>query len=229
MAQNKNIAVVLSGCGVFDGSEISEAVLTLLHISRSKAEASCLAPNIPQRDVTNHLVGGRSEGEVRNVLVEAARIARGKIKDIAHADPGDYDAAIFPGGYGAAKNLSNFASHGAKCEVQSAVQKFITAMNTAGKPLGFICISPALAARALGHLHPQLTIGNDATTAQALTELGATHVQTAADEICIDEKNKIVSTPAYMIEDATLADISVGIEKLVKAVIKLIPKDAKIT
>ncbi len=227
MAQNKNIAVVLSGCGVYDGSEISEAVLTLLHISRAKAEAACLAPNIPQRDVTNHLAGGRCEGEIRNVLVEAARIARGKIKDIAHADPQDYHAAIFPGGYGAAKNLSNFASLGAKCEVQPAVHKFITSMHAAGKPLGFICISPALAARALGEFKPLLTIGNDATTAQTLTELGATHISSAVDEICIDETNKIVSTPAYMIEGAQLADISLGIEKLVKAVIKLIPKNGK--
>jgi enhancing lycopene biosynthesis protein 2 len=226
MAQNKKIAVVLSGCGVYDGSEISEAVLTLLHISKQKADCYYLAPNIPQREVTNHLVGGRCEGEIRNVLVEAARIARGKIKDIAHADPQDYDGAIFPGGYGAAKNLSNFASMGVKCELQPAVQKFITAMNSAGKPLGFICISPALAAKALGHLKPTLTIGNDTTTANALTELGAYHIETPVDEICIDEKNRIVSTPAYMIEDATLADISTGIEKLVKAVLKLIPKNS---
>jgi len=224
MAQNKNIAVVLSGCGVYDGSEISESVLTLLHISKQKAEFHCLAPNIPQREVTNHLIGGRCEGEVRNVLVEAARIARGKIKDIAHAAIEDYDAAIFPGGYGAAKNLSNFASLGVKCELHPAVQKFIVGMNAAGKPLGFICISPALAAKALGHLKPALTIGDDSTTANALTELGATHIVTAVDDICIDEKNRIVSTPAYMIENASLAQISTGIEKLVKAVLKLIPK-----
>ncbi len=224
MAQKKNIAVVLSGCGVYDGSEICEAVITMLHISKQKAEYQCLAPNIPQREVINHLVGGRCEGEVRNVLVEAARIARGKIKDLAHANPADYDAAIFPGGYGAAKNLSNFASMGTKFELHPDVQKFILTMNSLGKPLGFICISPALAAKALGHLNPLLTIGNDTTTASALHELGATHIQTTADEICVDEKNRIVSTPAFMIENTTLAEISSGIEKLVKTVLKLTTK-----
>ena len=216
----KRIGVVLSGCGVFDGAEIHESVLCLLAIAEAGAEAVCLAPNIPQMHVVNHATGEVAEGEWRNVLVEAARIARGKIEVLDKADIDTLDAAVFPRGYGAAKNLCTFAVDGPKGAIDESVEKFVKAMHEAGKPLGFACISPTVAAKALGSEGPELTIGNDADVAAGLEELGAKHHEHPVTEIHVDAAHKIVSTPAYMY-DASIDKVAVGIREMVRQVIDM--------
>lgn len=217
------VGVILSGCGVFDGSEIHEAVITLLAIDRSGAEAVCMAPNVEQMHVVNHLTGDVATGENRNVLVEAARIARGKIRDLKDVKAADIDALILPGGFGAAKNLCDFAVKGAECEVHPEVTRLIREIITARKPLGAICIAPALLARVLGSLKiaHKLTIGNDEGTARALTAMGAEHVNCLVTEVVIDKENKLVSTPAYMLA-GRISEAAEGIEKAVKALVKMI-------
>ena len=153
------VGVVLSGCGVYDGAEIHESVLTLLALDRAGAEAVCLAPDVAQRHVVNHLTGQPAEGETRNVLVEAARIARGKVRSLAGFDAGTLDALVLPGGFGAAKNLCDFAFRGADCEVHPEVARVVRAVHAAGKPVGAVCIAPVILARLLGAESPQLTIG----------------------------------------------------------------------
>jgi enhancing lycopene biosynthesis protein 2 len=210
------IAVVLSGCGVFDGSEIHEAVLVLLAIDMNGAEYQCVAPNIMQTQVTNHLTKQNSD-EKRNVLVESARIARGDIKDIATVKAEDFDAVIFPGGMGAAINLCNFASEGENCQVEAGTLKFARAMYDAKKPLGFACISPVLAAK-IADKGMQLTIGDDEATAQKLIAMGAEHEACAADNIIVDSDHKIVTTPAYMLGKGP-AEIYQGIDKMVRHIL----------
>jgi enhancing lycopene biosynthesis protein 2 len=223
MAMAKKIGVILSGCGVFDGSEIHEAVITLLAIDRNGAEAVCMAPNVAQMHVVNHLTGEVAAGESRNVLVEAARIARGKISDLATVKVAEIDALILPGGFGAAKNLCDFAVKGAECSVNPDVARLIREMVTAKKPVAAVCIAPAILSRVLGadRLPHQLTIGTDAGTAAALTGMGSQHIQCPAREFVVDKANKIVSTPAYMLAGG-IAEAAEGIEKCVKALIGLI-------
>ena len=218
----KKIGVVLSGCGVYDGSEIHEAVITLLAIDRAGAEAVCMAPNIEQMHVINHLTGEPAEGEKRNVLVEAARIARGQIKDIAQVKAADIDALILPGGFGAAKNLCNFAVKGADCDVQPDVARLVREVVDANKPLGAVCIAPALVSRVLGNekLAHKLTIGTDADTAGALEKMGSQHVKCPVNEFVIDEKNKIVSSPAYMLA-GRISEAAEGIEKTVRVLLEM--------
>lgn len=222
MAMAKKIGVVLSGCGVYDGSEIHEAVITLLAIERNGGEALCMAPNLPQMHVVNHLTG-EATGETRNVLVEAARIARGKIRDLATVKAADLDALILPGGFGAAKNLCDFAVKGAECSVNPEVARIIREMVAAKKPVGAVCIAPAILSRVLGadKLPHQLTIGTDAGTAAALTGMGSEHVACPAREFVVDKANKLVSTPAYMLAGG-IAEAAEGIEKCVKTLIGLI-------
>jgi enhancing lycopene biosynthesis protein 2 len=216
----KKIGVVLSGCGVFDGSEIHEAVFTLLAIDRNGAEALCMAPDIELNEV-DHLAG-KETGSRRNVLVESARIARGKIRNIAEVKAPELDALIFPGGFGAAKNLCNFAQKGADAVVQPDVARLMKEMVAARKPIGAICIAPALVAATLGEEYaPKLTIGNDAGTAGAIRQTGSEHVDCPVTEFVIDRENKIVSTPAYMLANS-ISEAAEGIEKAVKAVIDLI-------
>ena len=216
----KRIGVVLSGCGVFDGSEIHEAVCTLLAIDRNGAEAICMAPDMELNEV-DHLTG-KETGAKRNVLVESARIARGKIKNIAEVKAADLDALIFPGGFGAAKNLCTFAFKGAEATIQPDVARLLKDMATAKKPIGAICIAPALIAATLGKDYaPKVTIGNDSGTAGAINLTGSTHVECPVTEFVIDRENKIVSTPAYMLAGC-ISEAAVGIEKAVKAVIDLI-------
>ncbi|MEZ5404698.1 MAG: isoprenoid biosynthesis glyoxalase ElbB [Verrucomicrobiia bacterium] len=222
MAQTKKIAVILSGCGVYDGSEIHEAVLTLLALSRAGAEVFCFAPNIPQHHVVNHLSGEVVEDEVRNVLTEAARIARGKIQDVAKCKVSEIDGVIFPGGYGAAKNLCDFAVEGVRCEVDPNVVKLIRGLHEAKKPMAFLCISPVIAAKVLGSAGVQLTIGNDPATKKAIEEMDAKHVVKDVKDVLVDDVNRIVSTPAYMY-DASIAQVAEGIEKCMAVVLKLIP------
>jgi enhancing lycopene biosynthesis protein 2 len=214
----KKIGVVLSGCGVMDGSEIHETVLTLLAIDRAGAEAVCMAPNIRQRHVINHLTGEESKGEERNVLVESARIARGKIRDIASVKASDIDALIFPGGFGAAKNLCDYAFKGSDCAVDPGVARLATEAHRAGKPIGAVCIAPVIVAKLLGPEHPQITIGTDKNTAKDIEQMGAKHVPCPVTDFVVDKGRKVVTTPAYMLANS-IQEAAEGIEKLVKAII----------
>ena len=217
----KKIGVMLSGCGVMDGSEIHEAVLTLLAIDRAGAEAVCMAPNIKQVHVINHLTGDESKGEVRNVLTESARIARGKICDVASVKASEIDALIFPGGYGAAKNLCDYAFKGSECSVNPEVARFAKDVHATGKPIAVICIAPALVAKLFGAEHPQMTIGADENTAKDLEKMGAKHVACRVTDFVVDKERKLVSTPAYMLAQS-IKEAAEGIEKLVRAVIGLV-------
>lgn len=214
----KKIGVVLSGCGVYDGSEIHEAVITLLAIARSGAQAICFAPDKSQTDVLNHLTGEKM-AESRNVLVEAARIARGEIQPLAQARFEALDALVVPGGFGAAKNLSNFASEGAECVVDPSLKALAQAMHAAGKPLGFICIAPVMLPKILPP-PLRLTIGTDIDTAEIIEEMGGEHVPCPVDDIVVDEDNKVVTTPAYMVAKR-IDEAAAGIEKLVARVLEL--------
>lgn len=214
----KKVGVVLSGCGVYDGSEIHEAVLTLLAIARSGAQAICFAPDKQQVDVINHLTGEPMQ-DARNVLIEAARIARGDIRPLAQAVSAELDALIVPGGFGAAKNLSNFASQGSECRVDSDLAALAVAMHQSGKPLGFMCIAPAMLPK-IFDFPLRLTIGTDIDTAEVLEDMGGEHVPCPVDDIVVDEDNKIVTTPAYMLAQ-DIAQAASGIDKLVARVLVL--------
>ncbi|MFA7059858.1 MAG: isoprenoid biosynthesis glyoxalase ElbB [Pedobacter sp.] len=215
----KNIGVVLSGCGVRDGSEIHEAVFTLLAIDRHGAKAVCMAPNA-DFPVTNHLTM-QETGEKRNALVESARIARGDIRDIKGVKASELDAIIFPGGFGAAKNLCDFAMKGAAASIHPEVTRLLMEIVAAGKPIGAICIAPALIAAVLGkELSPTVTIGNDEGTAAEITKTGAIHQTCPVTELVIDQQHKIVSTPAYMLA-TNISDVYQGIDKCVTEVIAL--------
>ena len=216
----KKIGVVLSGCGVYDGSEIHEAVLTLLAIDRLGCEAVCMAPHI-DFFVTDHLTT-QETGEKRNVLVESARIARGNIRDIKGVEAADLDAIIFPGGFGAAKNLCDFAKKGAAASVHPDVARLLKEMAAARKPIGAVCIAPALIAAVLGREYsPTVTIGTDAGTAAEIDKTGATHQECLVSDIVVDTKNKIVTSPAYMLAKR-ISDVAEGIDKCVKEVIAML-------
>ena len=218
MAKTKKIAVVLSGCGVYDGTEIHEAVLTLYAISNQGAHYDCFAPDIPQHHVINHLTGKEMD-ENRNVLVESARIARGNISPLANYDAKDFDAVIFPGGFGAAKNLSDWAFKGSDATVHPEVERCIRKTLQEGKPIGALCISPVLLAKVIGDV--ELTIGSDKATIAGIEKAGARHKETLHGEVVIDRKNKVVTTPCYML-DATITQIGVGAENVVKAILGMI-------
>lgn len=217
------VGVVLSGCGVYDGSEIHEAVITLLALDRAGAEALCMAPDIDQMHVVNHLTGTAAEGEKRNVLVESARIARGKIRNIKDVRSTEIDALIFPGGFGAAKNLCDFAVKGPQCEIHPEVARLVREIVQAKKPLAAVCIAPALLSKVLGQdgLAHKLTIGTDPDTAKALEAMGSTHEACPVTEFVVDRENKIVSTPAYMLA-GRISEAAEGIEKTVRALLELI-------
>lgn len=216
------VGVCLSGCGVKDGSEIHESVITILALNRAGAQVRFMAPNMDQYQVVNHLTGEVMD-ESRNVLVESARIARGEIDDLKTVSARDMDALIFPGGSGAALNLCNFGVKGAECDIHPQVMRIIKEMITAKKPIGVICIAPAMMSRALKDLdlHPKLTIGKDKGTAASMEKMGTVHVSCPAKEFVVDERFKIVSTPAYM-EAGSISEAAEGIEKLVEKVLKLI-------
>ncbi|WP_074011804.1 isoprenoid biosynthesis glyoxalase ElbB [Candidatus Sodalis sp. SoCistrobi] len=216
----KRIGIVLSGCGVNDGSEIQEAVLTLLAIDRAGADAVCFAPDKPQLQVVNHLSGEQTD-ERRNVLVEAARIARGQIQPLSAANADDLDGLIVPGGYGVAKNLSNLAQTGADCEVDAELARLVQALHLQRKPLGFICIAPALLPKILA-VPLRLTLGTDVDAAEMVDAMGAIHVTCPVDDIVIDGDNNIITTPAYM-QETSIAEVAKGIDKLVARVLEYIP------
>jgi len=212
------IAVILSGCGNKDGAEIHESVMTLWAIHKYGAQYQCFAPNIAQHHVLNFITGEEML-ESRNVLVEAARIARGNMKDLAEFNTEEFDALIIPGGLGVAKNLSDFAFKGPHCTVHEDVARAIKGMAAQNKPIGALCIAPAILARVLENV--ELTIGSDPATAGALAQMGATHKETTHGEIIVDSSNKVVTTPCYML-DARVDQIGEGAENLVKAVLEMV-------
>jgi len=213
----KKIAVILSGCGVFDGAEIHESTITLLCIAKAGAEYQCFAPNINQHHVINHITGEEIPQE-RNVLIESARIARGNIKNLINLEISAFDALILPGGFGVAKNLSNFALVENEMEVIPELSEIIKAFWKAKKPIGAICISPVIIAKTIKK--SKLTIGTDEATINAITKMGSEHIKTNHGEIVVDEENKIVTTPCYML-DASIIQIEKGISKLTSKIIEM--------
>jgi len=213
----KKIAVLLSGCGVFDGAEIHEATLSLLAISRLGCSYEIFAPDINQHHVINHLTGEEMD-ETRNVLVESARIARGNIRDLKQFNPASFDGLLLPGGFGAAKNLSTWAFEGADASVLPEVEEAITGMVALKKPVGALCISPVILAKILGKVH--LTIGDDEGTIDALETLGVKHVYTTHGEVVVDPDHLLVTTPCYML-DANIVQIAEGASNVVDAMLKL--------
>jgi enhancing lycopene biosynthesis protein 2 len=214
------VAVVLAGCGVYDGAEINEAVLTLLCLEQQGASYQCFAPDVEQMHVVNHLSGEPAEGESRNVLVEAARIARGNIKALTEADAAEFDALVVPGGFGAAKNLSDFAVAGAAMVVQPDFLALARAFHAAGKPIGLICIAPVMAAAICGE-GTRCTVGNDADTAAAISAMGGEHLECPVTEARVDRKRKMVTTPAYMLA-GSVSEAYSGIGECVKEVLALV-------
>ncbi|HOK25324.1 MAG TPA: isoprenoid biosynthesis glyoxalase ElbB [Bacteroidales bacterium] len=216
-------AVVLSGCGVYDGSEIHEAVMTLLAIDINNCTYEIFAPNIMQYHVINHLTG-EVMNEKRNALIESARIARGKIKALSEYKPENYDGLIFPGGFGAAKNLCSYAIDGADMKVDRVVEKAVKETHAAGKPIGALCIAPVLITKILGNV--EVTIGNDNETAGVIEKLGGTHRTAGNTDVVIDYKNKVVTTPCYML-CTRISEIAESADKLVKAMVKIAGNNQK--
>ena len=216
------VGVLLSGSGVNDGSEIHESVLTMLFLDRSDTEIILMAPNIDQMHVINHYTGQEMD-EFRNVLVESARIARGNIKDMAEISGDDLDALIIPGGFGVAKNLSDYAMSGPECSINPDVYRLISEMILLKKPIGAICIAPAMMAKILAEQNQSatMTIGKDKTTAKDIEDMGSSHKECLVEEIVIDEVNNIVTTPAYM-DAKNISEAAAGIEKLVKQIILMV-------
>lgn len=213
------IGIVLSGCGVNDGSEIHEAVITMLELDKAGADMLLMAPNIDQLHVINHATGEEMD-DSRNVLVESARISRGDIEDIAVVTSENVDALIFPGGFGVAKNLSDYAMAGVECSVNPDVLRLSREVHNEGKPIGAICIAPAIMATILSG-ETELTVGFDEQTALDIDAMGAKHVLCPVDQIVVDKEKKVVSTPAYM-EAQSIKEAALGIEKLVAEILNMI-------
>ncbi len=214
------VGVILSGCGFLDGAEIHESVLTLLALDQRGAKAVCCAPR-GEFDVVDHTTH-KPAGEKRSILRESARICRGDIRDVAAVKAGELDALLLPGGFGAAKNLCNFASAGADCAVQPDVEKLVGDMLTARKPVGAICIAPALLARIAGKrgIHATVTIGSDAGTAAAIEKTGCTHQACKVTDFVVDAEHRLVTTPAYMLGPGPAA-VFEGIRGLVDRVLAM--------
>ncbi len=212
----KNVAVILSGCGVFDGSEIYESVLTLLRLDQNGAKYQCFAPDDNQHHVINHTTG-EEMSEPRNMLVEAARLARGDIKPLSDLDSSHFNALIIPGGFGAAKNLCNFAFKGKDAVVREDVKAVVQSFNAANKPVGLMCIAPVMSAALFGK-DVQCTIGTDADTAAAIKATGALHKECPVHDVIVDETNKLVTTPAYMLA-GSISEAATGIFRLVDTVL----------
>jgi enhancing lycopene biosynthesis protein 2 len=215
------VGVLLSGCGFLDGAEIHESVFTLLELDRKGATIVCCAPNIDVRQVIDHHTK-QPTSEARNVLKESARIARCEITDVASVRAADLDALVLPGGFGAAKNLCSFADDGPECAVDADVEQLVGDMLEQKKPIGAICIAPALLARIAGQrgVEAKLTIGNDPATAGAIEKMGCVHEDCLVSEYCVDEENKVVSTPAYMLGPGPAA-VHEGVQKLVEKLLEM--------
>lgn len=220
------VAVILSGCGSRDGAEVQESVLTLLELDKAGAEVQCFAPDIQQEHVVSHLDGKVSPIRERNVLEEAARIARGDIVPLADARVADFDAVVLPGGQGIIKNLSNFAFEGPNCAVDGEVERFLLGMHKAGKPIGAACLAALLVAKILGDADVKVTvtIGRDKETAQSIRDCGALHADCNVDAVVTDAANKVVTTPAYMYDATTIGKVDAGIAKMVATVLGMIRK-----
>ena len=218
--KKKRIGVLLSGCGVMDGSEIHEATLALYFLDKRDAEIVCMAPNKDQFDVVNHIESGPVQ-EKRNVMVEAARIARGKIRDVKTVRAEEIDAIVIPGGFGAAKNLCTFAKDGPNCKVDENVARLLRELHQAKKPIAALCIAPAVIAKLFGaDLSPEITIGTDPGTASALEKMGAKHKNAKVNEIVVDDRNKIVTTPCYMMAQS-IKEVGEGVEKAVAKIMDM--------
>ena len=218
----KKVGVLLSGCGVNDGAEIHESVLTMLFLDKPGVEMILMAPNIDQMHVINHYTGQEME-EYRNVLVESSRIARGEIKDMAEVSGNDLDALVIPGGFGVAKNLCDYAMAGPECSVNPDVYRLIAELRLMEKPIGAICIAPVMMAKVLGEQEESanMTIGYDETTSTDIISMGSKHVECPVSEMIIDEEKKIVTTPAYM-EAKSIKETAEGIEKLINQILSMI-------
>ncbi|WP_017446969.1 isoprenoid biosynthesis glyoxalase ElbB [Gayadomonas joobiniege] len=215
----KKFALILSGCGVYDGAEINEVVLTRLALEENQIQYQCFAPDCEQAEVVNHLTGKVEKGE-RNQLVEAARICRGDVLPLSDLSVNEFNALIVPGGFGVAKNLSDFAYAGEDYRIQSDVLTILKAFKDADKPVGYMCIAPVLLPLVYGD-GIKLTLGEDSDAANIATRRGGEHVSCKVDQIVIDKTHKAVSTPAYMLAE-NLLEAQAGINKLVKAVIDLV-------
>ena len=217
----KKVAIILTGCGYLDGAEIHEATCTLLYLDKQGANMSYFAPDKTQMDVVNHNES-KPMSESRNVLIESARISRGEVKPLSELDMSNFDALILPGGFGAAKNLCSFAVDGPGCTIEPDVEKAIKSAHEQKKVIGAICIAPVVVARALKDTaaNPTLTVGTDKGTMDALKALNANTEEAQVTEIVVDEKNRIVTTPAYML-GPSIAKVAEGIEKLVKKVLEM--------
>ena len=218
---SKRVGVILSGCGVFDGSEIHEAVATLVALDRHGLEAVCLAPDIDQMHVVNHLSGQVMEGEKRNVLVEAARIARGRVSPLTAESVKDLAALILPGGFGAVKNLSDYAVSGVDMQVNGEVRAALQEAHRAGKPIAALCISPVILARIFGKESPRLTVGAAGADAENLEEMGACHQVTEHEQVVVDERLNLITGPCYMLE-STIGQIFRGAEAVVARLARLL-------
>ena len=218
----KKVGVVLAGCGYLDGAEIQEAVATLLALEKRGFEVVAMAPNIPQMHVVNHRTNEVAE-YTRNVFIESSRITRGEILELGEVDVSSLDAVVFPGGFGAAKNLCDFAVSGSEMTVNEDVRALINEGYEAGKPMAFICIAPVLAAAVLGRTAAELelTIGDDPATASAIEGFGASHVITGPGHIHVDVPNRIVSTPAYML-GPSIVPVFEGIDACIGALVEMI-------
>ncbi|WP_391529857.1 isoprenoid biosynthesis glyoxalase ElbB [Photorhabdus akhurstii] len=214
----KSVAVVLSGCGVFDGSEIHESVLTMLSLDRLGVKTSFFAPDVPQLHVINH-INGKEIGEERNILQESARISRGKIKPLSQANADEFDALIIPGGFGVAKNLCDFAVKTVDCEINKDLLSLVRAMHKQHKPMGFMCIAPVMLPKLLNK-PVKLTVGNDPETVAQVEAMGGVHIVCEVNDVVVDLENKIVTTPAYMLAES-ISQAEVGIDKLVRKVLEM--------
>ena len=218
----KKIGVLLSGCGVNDGAEIHESVITMLALDRAGVETVMMAPNIDQMHVVNHYTGQEMD-EFRNVLVESSRIARGNIKDMAEVTGNDIDALIIPGGFGVVKNLCDYAMAGSECSINPDVFRLVSEVHLLQKPIGAICIAPAMMAKILGEQDEsaEMTIGADESTANDIKTMGSTHVTCSVTEMVVDKEKKIITTPAYM-EAQSIKEAAEGIEKLVVEILSMV-------
>lgn len=212
----KKFAVILAGSGVFDGAEIHEATLTLLAIKKQGAGYSIFAPDIKQHHVVNHLTG-KEMPETRNVLVESARIARGKIKPLSEFNAREFDALIFPGGFGVAKNLCTYAFDGPDCKINAEIEKVVKDMASLKKPIGALCISPVIPAKILGNV--EVTIGNTPKDIAAIEKMGATHIITTHGQVVRDSHRPVFTTPCYML-DADIVQIEEGTSNIVRAMLE---------
>jgi len=223
---SKRVAVVLSGSGRADGSEIHESVSLLIHLARLGVGYQCFAPDAPQAEVVNHATGKSVSGQTRNMMVEAARIARGDIKPLASLNPLEFGGLAFPGGFGAAKNLCDFGTKGSDCTVQPDVERVIKAFHAAKKPIALCCIAPVLAARVLGTRAGgpgcKVTIGTDSATAEAIATMGSSNIAKGVTEAFVDETNKLITTPAYMEAAATPWQVYEGIGRMIEGFERLV-------